>query len=112
MQFIAVEFAHRNWLRHREQSTEEKRKLGSGITDARTLARQWRGELTSIDNSPGFLKFRGMTPLGRSYDVTYSIAASDATINTTTISFLTTLVWIHIPHGIGPSSQRSFPWAC
>jgi hypothetical protein len=56
--------------------------------------------LESVENSPGFLKFRVMTSLGRSYDVTYSIAAGETTVKTTTNSFLKTLVFIHVSHGI------------
>jgi len=94
----AVEFAHRKWVSHPEHSTNESRKLAAGITDARVLARQWRGELTSVENSPGLLKFQVMTPLGTSYDVTYSIATGVATVKTTTKNFLTTLAFIHAAH--------------
>lgn len=96
----AVEFAHRKWLPLSEYSTGETRKLAAGATDARILARQWRGELESVQNSPGFLKFRAMTTLGRSYNVTYSIATGDTTVKTTTNSFLKTLAFIHVSHGI------------
>jgi hypothetical protein len=61
----AVEFAHRKWLPRSVSSTEETRKLASGVTDARILAREWRGELESVENSPGVLKFRVTTSLGR-----------------------------------------------
>ncbi len=98
----AVEFAHRKWFLHPTRTTEEKRKLTPGITDARILARQWRGELTMIETPPGSLKFRVMTPLGTGYDVTYSIATGDTIIQTTTVSFMTTLAFIHVSHG---------PWA-
>lgn len=74
--------------------------MAPGVADARVLARQWRGELESIENSPGFLKFRVMTSLGRSYDVTYSIATGEMTVKTTTGNFLRTLVFIHVSHGI------------
>jgi hypothetical protein len=96
----AVEFAHRKWLPLSEYSTEEALKLASGATDARILARQWRGELESVENSPGFLKFRVMTTLGRSYDVTYSIATGDTPVKTTTNSFLKTLAFIHASNGV------------
>jgi hypothetical protein len=96
----AVEFAHRKWFDHPEQSTEETRRLAPGITDARILAREWRGELESIEKSPGVLKFRVVASLGTTHAVTYSIATGDTTIKTTTISFLTTLAWIHRSHGI------------
>jgi hypothetical protein len=96
----AVEFAHRQWLPHSEYSTRETGQMTPGVTDAGVLARQWRGELESVENSPGFLKFRVMTSLGRSYDVTYSIAAGETTVKTTTNSFLKTLVFIHVSHGI------------
>jgi len=96
----AVEFAHRKWVSHPEHSTNESRKLAAGITDARVLARQWRGELTSIENSPGFLKFQVMTALGTSYNVTYSIATGVATVKTTSKNFLTTLAFVHASHGV------------
>jgi hypothetical protein len=96
----AVEFAHRKWLPHPEHSTVETRKLAPGTTNARILARQWRGELTSVENSPGFLNFSVMTPLGRSYSVTYSIGTGDTAVKTTTKSFLTTLAFIHVSRGI------------
>jgi hypothetical protein len=96
----AVEFAHRQWLPLSEYSTQETGKMAPGVTDARVLARQWRGELESVETSPGFLKFRVMTSLGRSYDVTYSIATGETTVKTTTNSFLKTLAFIHASHGI------------
>jgi hypothetical protein len=96
----AVEFAHRKWLPRSERPTGETRKLASGITDARILARQWRGELESVENSPGVLKFRITTALGRSSDVTYSIATGDTTVKTSANSFLKTLAFIHASHGI------------
>jgi hypothetical protein len=96
----AVEFAHRKWPPLSEYSTEEALKLSSGATEARTLARQWRGELESIENSPGLLKFRVMTTLGRSYDVTYSIATGETQVKTTTNSFLKTLAFIHASNGV------------
>jgi hypothetical protein len=98
----AVEFAHRKWIPHPTQTTEEGRKLTPGITDARILARQWRGELTMIEATQGSLKFRVMTPLGTGYDVSYSIATGDTSVQTTTVSFMTTLAFIHVSHG---------PWA-
>jgi hypothetical protein len=96
----AVEFAHRKWFGHPEQSKLETRRLASGVTDARVLAREWRGEIESIDNSPGVLKFRVSTSLGRVFEVTYSIASGDATVKTTTVSFLTRLAWMHRSRGI------------
>jgi hypothetical protein len=99
----AVELAHRKWFTHPEQSTEETRRLTPGITDARVLAREWRGELESIQNSAGELKFRVTTSLGTKHEVTYLIATGETTVKTTTISFLTTLAWIHVSHGIWAS---------
>jgi hypothetical protein len=96
----AVELAHRKWVTHPEQSTVETRRLSPGVTDARILARAWRGELESIENSPGALKFRVTTSLGRRHDVTYFIATGDTTVKITSISFLTTLAWIHVSRGI------------
>jgi hypothetical protein len=96
----AVGFAHREWLPRSERPTEETRKQASGITDARILARQWRGELESVENSPGVLKFRIRTTLGRSFDVTYSIATGDTMVKTSANSFLKTLAFIHASHGI------------
>jgi hypothetical protein len=96
----AVEFAHRQWLPRSVYSTQETGQMTPGVTDARVLARQWRGELQSVENSPGFLKFRVMTGLGRSYDVSYSITTGETAVKTTTNSFLNTLVFIHVSHGI------------
>jgi hypothetical protein len=96
----AVEFAHRKWFAHPEQSKLENRRLASGVTDARVLAREWRGELESIDNAPGVLKFRVTTALGRSFEVTYSIASGDTMVKTTTVSFLTRLAWMHHSRGV------------
>jgi hypothetical protein len=96
----AVEFAHRKWLPLSEYSIRGALKLPSGAMDARILARHWRGELESVENSPGFLKFRVMTTLGRSYDVTYSIATGDTQVKTTTNSFLKTLAFIHASNGV------------
>jgi hypothetical protein len=96
----AVEFAHRKWFAHAEWSQQGIRRLAPGVTDARVLAREWRGELESISNSPGVLKFRVITSLGRSFEVTYSIASGDTMVKTTTVSFLTTLAWMHRSHGI------------
>ncbi len=98
----AVEFAHRKWVAHPNHSMVEHRKLPPGITDARILAREWRGELGSIETPPGVLKFRVITPLGTGYDLEYSIPTGETTIKTTTISFLTKLAWLHISRG---------PWA-
>jgi hypothetical protein len=99
----ALEFAHRQWLPRSVYSTHETGQMTPRVTDARVLARQWRGELQSVENSPGFLKFRVMTSLGRSYDVSYSITTGETAVKTTTNSFLNTLVFIHVSHGI---------WAC
>lgn len=96
----AVEFAHRKWFAHPERLQVEARRLTPGVTDARVLAREWRGELESIANSPGFLKFRVTTALGRSFEVTYSIVSGDATVKTTAVSFLTTSAWMHRSRGI------------
>jgi hypothetical protein len=96
----AVEFAHRKWVSHPSHSTSESRKLAPGLTDARTLAREWRGELESIETPPGSLKFRVMTPLGGSHEVTYSIATGDATITTNTVGLGTQLAFVHVAHGI------------
>ena len=96
----AVEFAHRKWVSHPEHSTESRRKLPAGITDARVAAREWRGELGPIETPPGSLKFRVVSPLGTGYDVEYSIATGDTKVRTTTASFLTTLAWLHISRGI------------
>lgn len=96
----AVELAHRKWFTHPERSTVETRWLKPGIEDARVLARAWRGELGPIENSPGALKFRVTTPLGRAYEVNYSMATGETTVKTTTISFLTTLVWMHHSNGM------------
>jgi hypothetical protein len=96
----AVEFAHRKWVTHPERTTQESRQLTPGITDARILARQWRGELASVEHLPSWLRFRVVTSLGRTYDVNYSIATGDTVIRTTTVSFLTTLAWLHISNGV------------
>jgi hypothetical protein len=96
----AVDFAHRKWLPHPSWTHEETRKMPSGITDARVLASEWRGELMSVETPPGSLKFRVTTSLGRSHDVTYSIATGDAKILTSTVGPFTTLAWIHIAQGI------------
>jgi hypothetical protein len=95
----AVEFAHRKWVPHPHWITAETRKLLPGITDARILAREWRGELTSVETPAGRLKFVVVSPLGRSVEVTYSIATGEAKVQTTTVSFLTTLAFIHVSHG-------------
>lgn len=96
----AVEYAHQNWAPHPHWTTQETRKLPSGIVDARVLAREWRGELTEVETPPGALKIRVMTPLGTGYDVSYSIATGDTMVQTTTIAFLTKLLWLHMSHGI------------
>jgi hypothetical protein len=96
----SVEFAHRKWFAHPTRTTEEHRKFEPNITDARVLARQWHGELTSVETPSGLLKFQVTTALGTSYRVEYSIATGDANIKTTTVSFLTSLAFIHVSHGI------------
>jgi hypothetical protein len=96
----AVEFAHEKWIPHPDYRTIETLKLQPGITDARILARQWRGELTSIEAPPGSLKFRVISPLGTGHDVEYSIATGETKVETTTLSLMRTLLWIHISHGI------------
>jgi len=95
----AVEFAHRKWMAGSEQSTVETRRFAPGVTDARILAREWRGELAAIENSAGALKFRVTTSLGRTFEVTYSIATGETTVKTTTVSFLRTLAWMHVSRG-------------
>jgi hypothetical protein len=95
----AVEFAHQKWAPHPHWTSVETRKLPPGITDARIAARKWRGELSEIETPPGTLKFRVMTPLGTGYDVTYSIATGETIVQTTTIAFLTKLIWLHVSHG-------------
>ncbi len=96
----AVDFAHRKKLPHPHWMSVESLKLAPGITDARVLARQWRGELADIENSPGTLKFRVMTSLGRSRDITYSIATGETRVETSTIGLFTTLAFIHIAQGV------------
>ena len=108
----AVDFAHRKRLPHPSWTAESTRKLAPGITDARVLAREWRGQLVAVENDPGYLKFRVTTSLGRSHDVTYSIATGDAKILTSTIGLFTTLAWIHISQGIWPTSRSCSPWVC
>jgi len=95
----AVDFAHRKWLPHPHWITRETRQMPAGITDARILAREWRGDLASVENSPGTLKFRVTTDLGRSRDVTYSIATGETKIETSTVGIFTTLAWLHISQG-------------
>ena len=95
----AVDFAHRKWLPHPNRISVENSQGEPGITDARVLARQWRGELASVENVPGYLKFRVTTSLGRSRDVTYSIATGDMKVQTSTIGLFTTLAWMHIARG-------------
>jgi hypothetical protein len=96
----AVDFAHRKWLPHPHWITRETRKLPPGITDARILAREWRGELASVESSAGSLKFRVTTSLGRTQDVTYSVATGETEIETSTVGIFTTLAWLHISQGI------------
>jgi hypothetical protein len=96
----AVELAHRKWFSHPYSTIEEPRKMTPGITDARVLAREWRGELTNVENSPGRLKFMVRTPLGKTFDVSYLIASGDTTLRTTTTNFMTTLVLVHVSHAI------------
>ena len=96
----AVDFAHRKWLPHPHWISVENVKLEPGIADARVLARHWRGELAEVENSPGYLKFRVTTSLGRSRDVTYSIATGDAKVQTSTIGLFTTLAFMHIAQGV------------
>ncbi len=99
-EFSAVELAHRTWFSHPHHSTTETRQMAPGITDARILAREWRGELGDIENSPGFLKFRVMTSLGTSHEVAYSIATGVATIVTNTVVIGTQMAFVHVAHGI------------
>ena len=96
----AVEFAHRKWWPRRETWTDESLKLPSGITDARVLASNWRGELTGVQPSPGLLRFQVSTPLGRAFDVTYSIATGDTKVRAMTVNFLVTLAFVHTSHGV------------
>jgi hypothetical protein len=95
----AVDFAHRKRLPHPHWISVESLKLEPGITDARVLARHWRGELADIEKSPGHLKFRVMTSLGRSRDITYSIATGETRVETSTIGLFTTLAFVHIAQG-------------
>jgi hypothetical protein len=95
----AVDFAHRKWLPHPHWISVENLNLEPGITDARVLARQWRGELAEVENPPGQLKIRVTTSLGRSRDITYSIATGDTQVQTSTIGLFTTLAWIHVARG-------------
>jgi hypothetical protein len=96
----SVDFAHRKWLPHPHWISIETRRLAPGITDARVLARLWRGELADVENSPGSLKFRVTTSLGRSRDINYSIATGDTKVQTSTIGLFTTLAWMHIARGV------------
>ncbi len=96
----AVEFAHRKWVGRGETSKVETRQFSPGINDARILAREWRGELSAIEPSPGVLKFRVTTSLGKAFEVTYSSATGEAEVKTTTPNFLRTLAWIHVSRGI------------
>jgi len=99
-EFSAVEFAHRKWFSHPNHSTTETRQMTPGITDARILAREWRGELSEIENSPGVLKFRVMTLLGSTHEVSYSIATGATTIVTNTVGLGTQMAFVHVAHGI------------
>jgi hypothetical protein len=99
----AVEFAHGKWVGREETSAVETRQFSPGITDARILARAWRGELSSIEAASDQLKFRVTTSLGKAVEVTYSTATGGATVKTTIPSFLRTFAWIHVSRGI---------WAC
>jgi len=83
-----------------EQSRVESRRFAPGITDARILAREWRGELVAIENSPGVLKFRVATSLGRTFEVTYLIATGETTVKITTVGFFRTLAWMHRSRGV------------
>ena len=96
----AVDFAHRKWLPHPHWVSVESLKLEPGVTDARVLARHWRGELAEVENSPGHLKFRVTTSLGRSRDVSYSIATGDAQVQTSAVGLFTTLAWMHHAQGV------------
>jgi hypothetical protein len=96
----AVDFAHRKRLPHPHWISVENLKLEPGITEARVLARQWRGELADVENSPGTLKFRVMTSLGRSRDITYSIATGETQVQTSTVGLFTTLAFMHIAQGV------------
>jgi hypothetical protein len=96
----AVEFAHRKWGGIGETSTVETRQFAPGITDARILAQAWRGELSSIEASPGLLKFRVTTSLGKASEVTYSSATGGTQVKTTVPNFLRTMAWIHVSRGI------------
>jgi hypothetical protein len=96
----AVEFAHRKWVGRGETSKLETRQFTPGITDARILARAWRGELSSIEASPGALKFRVTTSRGKAFEVTYSSATGETKVKTTTPGFLRTMAWIHVSRGI------------
>jgi len=98
--FSSIQFAHRTWFAHRDHSTIENRQMTAGITDARILAREWRGELASVETPSGVLKFRVMTPLGSSHEVTYTIATGAAKIATNTPGLGTQLAFVHVAHGI------------
>ncbi len=98
--FSSIQFAHRTWFAHPDHSTIENRQMTPGITDARILAREWRGELGEIETGAGLLKFRVMTSLGNSHEVTYSIATGAATIVTNTVGLGTQMAFVHVAHGI------------
>lgn len=96
----AVEFAHRKWGGTGETSMVETRQFTPGITDARILARAWRGELSSIEPSADVLKFRVTTSLGKAFEVSYSNTTGKTKVKITTPGFLRTMPWIHISRGI------------
>jgi hypothetical protein len=96
----AVEFAHRKWGGPGETSTVETRLFTPGITDARILARAWRGELSSVEPSADVLKFRVTTSLGKAFEVSYSSTTGETKVKTTTPGFLRTMAWIHVSRGI------------
>lgn len=101
----AVAFAHRNWVVGGEWSHVETIRMTPGIADARVLARAWRGELGSIETSPTWIKFNVTNALGKEFDVSYSRATGDTTVNITTKGFLRTMAFIHIAHGIWVSGS-------
>jgi hypothetical protein len=104
----SVEFAHRTWVAHPHWTSVSTRRLAAGMTDARIVAREWRGELGPIQTGDGMLKFRVMTALGTSYQVAYTIATGEATVETTRISFLTSLAFLHHSYGIWTSVTPVF----
>jgi hypothetical protein len=92
----AVDFAHRKWLPHSRKTTEEVRHFPPGITDARVLARNWRGELDRIENAAGYLRFR----VGNSVEVAYSIATGETKVRTTSVGIFSRLNRIHTSRGV------------